>query len=245
LVDTDQQATVPVPAAITAFAGHLREDTGVEPTIEHLDNRRWKVTVQNDRVRMWVAYDVLSRGRLKWQGSQLFIDGEQVATANGYGHFLDTFRDPDERKPAPAPETEEVDPATAPPAVLGMYRKIHNALAKKGVDGLKLTVRHGGYLWLLVIERPGCVIRMRFVKTYFDPKHPQRPCEVVKSNSRRSLEVEIGGVDLTDQVNGRIDKAMAMMTAHEGAATPPPVSGPAPAAVNTSVNVRKQSVMRI
>ena len=59
-------AGAPVPAAIAAFVEQLSADCGAAAQPRHLRGRRWRVTVSNDRVSMWVEYEALSRGRLQW-----------------------------------------------------------------------------------------------------------------------------------------------------------------------------------
>jgi hypothetical protein len=60
----------------------------------------------------------------------------------------------------------------------------------------------------------------------------------------RPIELSIDGNDLTDQLNGRIDKALARMLDHPSTPRPPAIAHSSAAAVNTSVVVRRQSVIR-
>lgn len=49
---------------------------------------------------MWVIYQVLSRGRLDWVTSQLFIDMARADRADSYEEFMRIVRDPDGRDSA-------------------------------------------------------------------------------------------------------------------------------------------------
>lgn len=164
--------TLPIHPAVEAFASQLGEDCGVTPTVEHVSGRRWRVTVTNPRVSMWVEYDVLSRGRLSWSQSQLFVDGEMVERADSYRDFLDIFRDPDGTSPEPVPELHDVDPNTAPEPVRRAWVKVSAILQKTSPGQWHFGVRHGGRAWLIVGVSGEIELRFRFRPAADGPQAP-------------------------------------------------------------------------
>jgi len=235
--------TPPTPSAIMTFADNLASDTGLTPSISHQKGRRWRVEIASERVRMWVDYEVLSRGRLQWSQSQLFIDGQQAARATSYAGLLDIFRDPDGKSPEPPPQYIDVDPSTAP----GVVRAMHARLAAKIhllPGDFTLALHRAGRRWAIVISSSRTVLRYRFTTALMNTQRPERDPRT--RENRRPLELEIDGVDVTAQVNGRLDKAIAMICDHVAAPPPAAIAGPSRSAVQaTGVTVRKQTVLRL
>jgi hypothetical protein len=232
----------PPPGAITALAGHLAADCGTPPVVEHTGGRRWRVTVDTGRVRMWVTYQVLSRGRLDWVASQLFMDGVRVERADSYEEFLRIVRDPDGRDGQPPEVFVEVDPADAPAPVYAAYRTFSRALPGLPA-GTRVGVRRAGRRWQVVVENDRMCVRCGFVAGLMNPQRPQRPASVRKA--ARPVELVLDGVDVTEQINGRLDRALAMLRAHPGAPRPPVIGHERPAAADTGVRVRQQVVLRL
>jgi hypothetical protein len=220
----------------------LSADCGAVAQPQHLRGRRWRVTVSNDRVSMWVEYEALSRGRLQWAGSQLFIDGNQVPKADSYGHFLQIFADPDADMPARVPVFVDVDPGAAPPAVRSTYQKLVAAAGKQPGE-LRVAVRRAGRQWLVCVENERMSLRCRFETPLMNPLRPLASPQTRRA--RRPLELVVDGQDRTEEINGRIDKALAMMLDHPAPPARPAIGHRAPAAVNTGVAVRRQSVIRV
>lgn len=235
--------TVPMPRAISALVDNFARDIpGSTVTAGHCDGIRWRVTAATDRVLVWAEYEARSRGRLQLKASQLFIDGEQVERAGSYAQLLRIFADPDAgREAAPEdPNPPVVELEGAPEEV----RKAYALVAAKGGAGLQALLRHAGRYWYVCLENEHIQLRMVLVEQVMNHQRPLLQPQVVSARSQ-PIRLIIDGRDLTDQIQGRLDKALGLVGAHPSAPGRPAVAAESAAAVNTSVQVRKQSVMRI
>ena len=238
---------IPVPSSITKLADGFRADMpGTTVTTENLSATRWRVTVTSDRVRMYLDAETKSRGRLLNKGSRLYIDGQQAPTADYYAQLIRLFADPDNGRPVPENATEpepfvDVPLDTGPAPVRAAAAKLAGHTSK----GFALVLRRSGRWWHLCLENDRAQLRMVFARQLMDLSHPLRERKVMLANDKWALRLVIDGVDRSDQVNGQVQKALAMMTAHAGAPARPPVAGSAPVAgTATSVQVRNTVVMR-
>jgi hypothetical protein len=234
---------VPVPRGVTAFAGHLSADTGATAKVEHMGGRRWRVSVQNDRVQMWVEYEARSHGRLDWRRSELFIDGQSVKCADSYADFLNLFADPDDRKPPPFPAPIEVDASSAPPLVRRVYYSV--ATVVKTQEGFGLTILRAGRRWAIEVSGDQLLMRVNFVTPLIDPARPMRE-PVTRLLRSQAITLVLNGVDRTGEIDGRLDRAFRLIQAHKASPTPAPITEASTAQVqSTGVTVRQQKVMRL
>lgn len=228
--------TVPTPSGVREFATRLAEDTGTTPAVTWEGGHRWRVQVDNGRVRMWVTYEALSRGRLKWLRSELFVNGEPVDRASGYADFLRIFHDGGEL----THETVEESVSAAP----DFLRRAAAKLTPRLASGTTLRILRTGPRWQLVVRSSRGCLRVTLERPLMDPRRPARMGEF-KLRAERPVELELDGDDLTDEIQGRLDLAMARMVAHSHAAPPPQVSGTsAPQVKATGVQVRNTTVIR-
>lgn len=239
----------PTPQAIEQVAANFARDmpgTSVEsePTSHP---GRWRVTVKNDRVRLWVEYVTHSRGRLLLKNSQLFVDDVRIPNEDSYTAVIRRFLNPPDGvgpvagldEPADEDMTA-VDLADAPDAL----KQVHRKVAPLATQGFQISVWRGGRYWHLRLENARAQLRVVFVEYLMNHMRPLREVRygMVRKNPVR---VFVDGEDVTSKVNGRIERALAMMTSHTAAPAGPPVAGPAGAAVQTTgVQVRNTVVMR-
>lgn len=235
-----------IPKHMQELVDELSELTGQAPVVERLDPRKWRLTMANDRVRMWKDYKLSSGGRAVQAGTALYIDGEQVEHCEGPQHFariftsddpLQTLRAGAHLDPVPATDPiEPVDPDTAPPMVHTAYHRLQQDLPDTAV----VTVGQGNSSYWSVTAVLGDdgqnLIRVNF--------YAGRTVQLSKSTP---IQLVAGGVDRTAEVEGRMDRALAMLLGQPGEqhAVAPPIRGAAPAARTNSVAVRKSTVIRV
>lgn len=236
---------MPRPAAVTAVAeGFGRDMPTATVQVEHRTGIRWRITVSTDRVRMWVDYETRSRGRLLMKASQLFIDGEQAPRADSYSQLVSMMSDAGRQETTSAEEISEVaveaDICDAPEEVRRVYRK----WAAMSLPDLRLVSRRQGRRWSVCLENERIQLTANFEDCLMNPQRPMRD-PATRLSHKEPVTLIIDGADLTDKVQGRLDRALAMMAAHQSAPRDPAVAGESAAAVNTGVQVRRQSVIRV
>lgn len=235
---------LPTPKAIQVFTDRMLDELKVTATAEigHVRGHRWRVTITSARVRMWVEWEVHSRGRLQWGQSTLFIDNAEAPRAHSYADLLDVFNDPDNTNPGEAAvhEPVAVGPADAPAAVVSAY----NLATKRAAGDAKVAITKAGKLWTVTMSGARFRLGFRFLAAPMDPTRPLAPAEV---NADKSMPISlvVDGVDRSAEVQGRIDKALAMVVSHTAATPAPPIAAPSDVQTTaTSVVTRQQRVIR-
>lgn len=233
----------PLPGEVRHTYDEIVKGTGVEPDIERRDNgRRYRLAVNSDRVRMQIDYKLTGR-RWVWAASQLYVDGVQRPIMKTPQHFYRLWHDPDSdgyprADPADEPPIEPYPLEDAPEDLRVFVERLRTRF--EGREGKVLTFgRHpdgtpvvhvdnretGGTL-LLRLERVG--------PTWF-PSH---------------LRLTRGGYDRTSEAGGSFEEALRLLLGDwRGPAVMPSggpkVRGASDAQRNTSVDVRKQTVIRV
>jgi hypothetical protein len=222
---------LPLPGELTDTIDKLREVTGLEPAVTTTAPRRWRIDVDSDRVHMDVDFRAARRDRIVWLRSTLSVDGQPRKIASSIEHLGRIFRDPDNECPDIAQADEllpQVDPNTAPAVVRHVYASLARAV------GDAARVGNLGDKWVVSFSGPDRELQLRFLR---DKRKV--------GQARQFIQLIVGGRDLSEQVAGRLDEALALLTA--------PRTGPAVAATEGetaggegfgSVGVRRHSVMR-
>lgn len=234
--------SMPTPAAIAALLKNLGDDlAGATTTAEHLTGRRWLVSAANERVEVRSEYQVVDTRRLQLKASELLIDGRQVPRMQTYTDLVRLFANPDGGgEPAgDDPELVEVPVEDTPEGV----RPTYQMLAKRRPSGLQLLVRRAGRRWYVCLENDRVQLRFVFVDFLMDHRRPTRDTGVGPPR-HRPIVLVVDGEDRTDEVDGRLERALAMAGSHQAAQSPAGIAGEHAAAVNTGVDVRRQTVIR-
>lgn len=218
----------------------LERLTGTRPTVGRPATNRWRIEMRNPRVFAYADFKISPGGRCVQAGTALHIDGERVENANGYAHFARIFTADDpwsevqEKVIEPIPIGDPIEPINvedAPPAVRAGYTDLVRGLPA----GTEVTVGMGnGYYWSVTAQVGVATIRLNF--------YNGKP---VKLSSRTPIQIMVAGVDRTSEIQGRLDRALAMMTGQPGeqiSATP--TIGASPAARSNAVETRRATVIR-
>ncbi len=229
-----------LPKAVRDLVDELRRECQQEPTVDLVGPGRWRLGVDNGRVRMTVDFGPTGRGRrIDWVDSHLWVDGVEQPIANTPREFYDLFND---RRPAPAvppPLPPAVDDlGTVPVEVRGVYNTLKARMpgALESPDAT-LEVCNDGDLWIVAFTRPRMAMRISMATGR------SGVCRMIR---QMPIRMWVDEVDYSAHAGNDIAKAIQMFV-HTGErhTTGPKISHAASAAVNTGVTVRKQSVMRI
>jgi hypothetical protein len=237
----DERPVTQIPARIRALIQDMQQATGHEADVENLTGSKWRVTLQNARVRLTMDYALDGRGRLKGHsGSTLQVDGKDRPLAKNFDHFVTIFKDPDSEQQvlaelAPMPPVRSPD--EAPAELLVVYQALTNRLATLGPDAVAtLQLGFDGRRWVIGLGDANRGIR------YFFEQHRKnrwRPAEL------RPLQVVVDGVDRTTEAEEKLTKAIALMTAASPGAAPTSDSiARAVPAPRSSTETRRGTVMR-
>lgn len=225
-----------LPKIVQYMVDQLVRDTGVEPTVDW-DKEKITLIHQNARVKLVNVYKHNRRGWL-WGTSDLFIDGNPSIKAHDYPHYVRVFADPaelahphDEPEPLSSPVLPQ--PYDPPP----LLRKIAFDLNEK-LQSLEYTLTLGKAnpnYWSIDVLFADGQLRLNFNRrgNDFARVHP--------------VQLILQDHDVSDQLDGRLDKALAMIAgvARPDNPTNPNIAHPQPSPRSNAVEVRKQSVMRI
>ncbi len=226
------------PRFVHEYAARVLDITGETPVVERVGTSRWRLTVSNDRVRGTLDFKMSSGGRCVWAASTLFVDGERQEVAEDLDHFARLYRDPDRelhnRQPDPIPLSEPIavrEVSDAPRKVRASYR-----LLTARADGATVQVGTGGpRYWTVQLETGAAVLRLNYLLD-----------EDGLCGSKPRIQLVVDGEDLSQQIEGSLDRALALMQRPDGVPgqTPLPIGGTADAARTNSVEVRQSTVMR-
>ncbi len=239
--------TVFLPKLVKEFVDLVDEVVGVRPEVQLTIDGRWLVKTANDRVVAVNEFKLSPGGRTLGGGhNTLHIDGERYKVAESVEHFAMVFHADDPAAelqkrtptPKPVPVTEEIEPAdlhTAPPPV----RKAHNQMVKDLPADVQVTVGMGNrFFWSVTVQFPDNRARLRLNFWHSTKK--------TKPSANHPIQLLVGENDMTDQVNGDIQRAIGLLG---GAITTKAVeklaiSGPAGPTRMNAVEVRRRTVIR-
>jgi hypothetical protein len=235
-----------VPPAISAAAENFARDIpDTQVAVEQKAATRWRITVSSARVTMWVEYEPRSRGRLLMKNSKLFVDGAPAPRAGNYARLVQIFRNPDgdgseELTTAEAyASAQEADLADAPAEVGKVYR----IMAGRAQGSLALVLRRHGWRWFVCLNSSRVQLAVMLGERLMDHTRPLREPGAGMADGD-SVYLAIDGVDHSEQVQNNLERALKMAAAHEGAPARPAIDRESAAEVNTSVQVRRSTVIR-
>ncbi len=222
---------------MTQMARELRRVTGTEPLITQTSPTTWRLTLRSERVQLTVDFQA-TMGKPKWAGSTLTIDGQERPHVDGYAEFGKVWRDPDSHLPRrrrrPVPALAPVPPgdiSRAPSMVRQQYDTLRHLLP------VPVEAGHADGRWVLGITMSANTgLRLFFTQGR----------KGWRDDPAGLLQLIIAGRDCTAEANGKIDKAMAMLTAHQN--EPAPAGAPVGASDSTrsvAVEMRKGNVIRV
>jgi hypothetical protein len=230
-----------LPRYVARIYRQLQEATGDTPATERIGTT-WRLTMDNDRVRMTVDYARNGRGYWRWSTSTLTVDGQACPLARDFDHFVKIYLGTDgaaasepDGPVAPHPLPPEADISDAPTIVAISYDRMSKAL---GDRALTLHTDRDGRRWIIALASPDNSRYMR--------------CTYVRYGSKgwfpeQRVVLVIDGVDRSDEIAGNISKAMALMAAAPHHGDPQPADSPVRAAAGDTrpaPGTRKGTVMR-
>jgi len=226
-----------LPAEVRRIVTEITDHTGTAPDVHRVETRRFRLTLANARVRMTLDVKMTGPGRWKWAGSTLHVDGVRVPIMPSPEAFYRLFNDPDEggRRPAELPPLEPYPLEDAPveeallfQAVRGRFDanpRFAEAILTFGRDpeggGVLQIADPSGVTVQLTVLPEG--IGMRAVKDGFEATH--------------DLDA-----DLREAVGALVRERGVPKPVQPGS---PGARGQREAARLTSVEVRRQSVIRV
>lgn len=229
---------LPPPRELVDLVARLTRDTGVAPEVEEIPGleRRWKLTLLNDRVQMTLIAKSANRGRYTWLKSTLVVDGQPRPIASGYRHFVRIFNDPDETPPEraipdPLPPCR---PEDVPQRVASAYQRLVESLGEE-----RVALGGGHNAWAIDITSPN---GQAFMRLGFRRAKRGKPV----SDMRILMIVE--GRDRSREVQGSLEAALALLARQGTPNTGPTATDSGQEATSGqgygSVGVRRHSVIR-
>jgi hypothetical protein len=224
-----------VPGGVQLLAARLSGDlaslaVGAEVVVTHVKDQRWRVTAANSRITMWIEVEPLPRRRLKWRASEFLIDGIKH-DRRVYEDVLKTFADPDGTgEPEPVTEVPlSCAPATVAKLVTGVPKGMFEHRIERSGTRYRVTFEN---------DRIRVVLRVRET---FDFLHPAK---AQQADIEKGIQLWVDGVDRSETAGKTLSSVFRTALAHMAEPSSAPVRGPAQAAVNTGVQVRKITVIR-
>ena len=252
------QAPQPVylPEAVRQEIVELWEATGAMPSLEALDGRTWRLSLENDRVRMTMDLRRNASRNIRIHDTTLTVDGTEREPVYGVYEFANIFLDPPEGPPPPEPGQPRPLPPDrpadqAPPVVASLFLQLTRAwsrLPSVGYDGrprdpVKISIGFARGRWVVALQGTG---RRGPFFIYMSWERDFRGLWLPIADG---FQVIVGGEDRTEEADGDVAKALQMAigfrppTGH-GGSTGRAASAQAAARTN-SVEVRRASVMRV
>lgn len=218
-----------VPVRVQELAQDIRAKLSIEPVVEFV-GKRWRVSVITERVTAIAEYKRSSGGRWFWCDGKLLVDGQLRPVADNLTHLKRIIADPDGRKI----ELDPMPPVAAITDAPAVVQRDYWLIARRiGQDFI--TVGHTWNRWVISLDKPGAVLRMRYAKRG----------QLWVNDHRRPWELVVDGRDRTDEVTD-LANAMALLLdqSEPGEQGESAVGGPASGARANSVEVRRHSVIR-
>lgn len=235
------------PLLVREWAESLKQSTGATAVLTKPQYDWWTITLANERVTLELFFRITGGGN-RWvmKGSTLAIDGKQEQLCQSYDHFVRVFADPDVElaiRHLPLPEiTDPIDyqdVTTAPSEIAEAHRALHQVFAdRRRADHETRVGRIGESFWAVEIHSDSLGETARF---YFRRGYGPWTLDL------KEFQVAGRTGEVTEQLRTALDRVTAFLHREPGEqhSTGPTITHTSQASVNTAVDVRKQSVMRI
>jgi hypothetical protein len=240
------RSEAPWPKAVRQLVDHLHEMGWGTVEVSGSPGGKWEVAVEGEHVRATAGFE-FRLGKTRQVAGTMRIDGEPAPLAEDY---QDLRRIWDEHEGTAAPE-----PGAAPAVLMEIHdpgrapvpRVVEFAAEKMtaGDPDLQFEVRTGlteGGHWAVGVDLPdGAGLRLVFTR------YARNIWELDRTSP---IQIVVGGVDRSSEVDGDIEKAMAVLLRRDP--RPPADSVPGSSAVGrretgrptTGVATRKMVVIR-
>jgi hypothetical protein len=219
----------------------MTRETGITPVIAHEGEAAIRITHANGRLRIEAVLRRSSRG---WKRSdyQVFQDGERRPTPHSWPEYRALVERlcADVAAPAALPALNPIgDPEKLPVEIRRELRQCETRL--NGRDDVSVSVgRDGKGRYVLAIASSKATLHVAFETQY----RSGRKGVTAGTNSVRVVTTD--GKDLTDEVEGKLNKALArLLTAPTGSGTAEVGSGVAQGAQGGGPSHRKGTVLRL
>lgn len=211
-VPSTQRLFIPLP--VQREADIMARETGIEPVIAYEGAVAIHLTHVNGRLRIETVFRRSSRG---WKRSdyQLFHDGERRLTPQSWPeyHALVERMSADVDAPVTLPALIPVgDPETLPVEIRKELRQCETRL--NGRDDISVCVgRDGKGRYVIAVTSSNATLHVAFETRY---RSGRKGATSASTNSVRVVTTD--GKDLTDEVEGKLNKALArLLGGHPGA----------------------------
>lgn len=225
-----------LPEVVRKALHDLRRASGSEPHVSALGTS-WRVWVRTERVYVSVTWRLT--GVCRWANTKriLRIDGAPRFLTTDNDKLGRLFRDPDGKiepdtlPPLPTMETVDWDEVPA------IVQKLYESIERKQNGEAQVVLAQVGERWVVGVEMEDASLRLnlsanRRGKWRLDPKDP--------------LNLLIDGHDYTEEFDGDVTAAIALLMGKKSAPAMPQVLGtPTPAARSNAVETRRGTVFRI
>ncbi|HZB33353.1 MAG TPA: hypothetical protein VE465_24555 [Streptosporangiaceae bacterium] len=200
-----------VPAWIRSVCDDLEDATGRRPQIEQQSKNKWRLTLENARVRLTMDWRRDGRGRFDREhtASTLQVDGKDRPTATSFEHFVRIFHNPDTEEdirtlapPMPPDRPLAEAPITVRLAYQSQLGRLRKLFGEHGTAQLRVGFDEHRGRWVIGADIAVSSFRDFFVR---DGRRWIRPL-------RRHLVV-VDGVDRTDQADKQLNKLISSMVA--------------------------------
>lgn len=226
-----------MPIEVRRCADHIEHGTGQPPQVEKIGDRRFRLTAENERVRMTLDLKMTSPGKWVWAHSRLWVDGVERARVESAEAFYRLFADPDSggRIKVDYADEEPFEPYPLedppPPAVQQLVARVAGMLARRTSDATVTCGRTVDGTPLVEITTSRGYVRF-------------------KMGTELKMRAVVDGYDATGDAHGTIEDVLAsFMDAHDPARPAPAAPGRARRASdtqrNTGVEVRRTTVIRV
>lgn len=228
-----------LPKKVAELVDDVRKNIDVEPNVDKVGDRRYRVTITNERVHCTVDYK-FTGNRWEWADSKLTVDGNRIAIMPNPAAFYRLFQNPDTfgLKKADLTILNQLTPIDLDALGMKMFKGIIDYTRRR----------------LEPID-PNTTVELH---TYRDS--PALLIKTIKSTmiwgitaSGWSLRfIELDGWDFTERMKDKdLETIFGIVAESHGVALPPPPSkannplfNSAPAMVSNAVRTRKQTVIR-
>lgn len=214
-----------IPKDVQSWMQELR-DVGLEPDAAR-EGDQWVVSVTTEHAEMRLELARSGDGRWKWADSTLTVDGQLRDRAHNARDLAGIIRRANgEHGPdKPFPMLPECSPSGGPPYVQREYYSLARRLGDLALLG------SDGKRWMLGFDAEGVSLRMRFGR-------------YKRGQWYYKLQIVIDGWDRSDEVDGGLAGAMALISPAALPDAPKSTAVPGGPVRPTPKETRKGTVMR-